>query len=394
VLPTGAPAAIDLASLVVEQALNLLSVGTMEVCLVSNNGVPDDAVISVRAGTVRKQGTMGASKSFAFPTGEENRLKFDVMSRIGSGNVVLKPASIDASSLYKVTLSPSMSCEVQIKRSGEHPPVTNLGIEDSPVKISAAAGAKEAKDYLESKGLLSFLQGVLHVVIKDKPDDPYTFMARCFMNGFDDVPHATGGEGVCQEKTVDSKIPQASVHKEGGETAKGKETLEHESAPRQEVKELEEVNKEESAPPDCSPPAAQDTVKSSSDTAAAVKQAETPAAAPVPASVEAPAPPVATPAVAASAPAPIPAPASAPAPAPMVPAQPSAKEVAPPAKETAPAKKDASPAPVFTTPARSCAYAPLMAHSLYAPEAPMMVNYHPMHMGAACPGMAQTCLFI
>jgi len=176
----------------------------MEVCLRSSNGVPDDAVISVRAGNVRKQATVGASRSFTFPTAEENRLRFDVMSRIGAGHAILKPMSFEASTVYKVALSEAMWCEVEVKRHTDGLPQTNCNLEDSPVKLSPAAGAKEAKDYLEKKGLLTFLQGVLHVVIKEKPEDPYTFMARCFMNGFDDVPHAT----------ADCEPPKQAVHTE------------------------------------------------------------------------------------------------------------------------------------------------------------------------------------
>jgi len=350
----------------------------MEVCLLSNSGVPDDAIISVRAGSVRKQGTLGSCKAFGFPNGEENRLKFDVMSRIGAGNLVLKPASIDASSVYKVTLSDEMSCEVQVNRSGEHPPSKNLGIEDSPVKISAAAGAKDAKDYLESKGLLSFLQGVLHVVIKEKPDDPYTYMARCFMNGFDDVPHATG-HGL--ETNGDEKVcSQATVHKDDGDNAKSEKAAECKEAPATaghgECKKEKEqvVDKEESAPPpdlDCAAASEKEEMKTqtvASQPAAASPafeaQASAPAsAAPLPAATLLSSPP----------------------------ASESKKEVvhhAPPpatvALQQQPASTAYTPAPA---PPRHCGgYVPVMAHPFYAPEAPMMMSY-PMNAGAICNGM-------
>jgi len=361
---------------------------------VSNSGVPDDAVISVRAGSVRKQGTMGSSKSFSFPNAEEGRLKFDVMSRIGTGNLVLKPASLDASDVYKVTLSEEMSCEVQVKRPGEHHSSKNLGIEDSPVKISAAAGAKEAKEYLESKGLLSFLQGVLHVVIKDKPDDPYTYMARCFMNGFDDVPHGTGH---CNENDVVKTSSQATVHKDDANTVKGEKNEECKEAalptpqeecknedckidepkevlkeePKEETKEqpnelpTEDMkekakeepvdDKEESAPPPdgSAPSAKEEKVAPTSvvETAVALKEVT-----------------VAPPAQTATAP-------SAPVPKEIE----DAPEPAPPAVQQQPA----SAATPFVQP---CGFAPMMAYPTYAPEAPMMVNY-PMNAGAFCNGM-------
>jgi len=346
----------------------------MEVCLLSNSGVPDDAIISVRAGSVRKQGTVGSCKAFGFPSGEENRLKFDVMSRIGAGNLVLKPASIDASSVYKVTLSDEMSCEVQVNRSGEHPPSTNLGLEDSPVKISAAAGAKDAKDYLESKGLLSFLQGVLHVVIKEKPDDPYTYMARCFMNGFDDVPHATG-HGL--ETNGDEKVcSQATVHKDDGDKAKSEKTAECKEAPATaghgecEKEKEQVVDKEESAPPP------------DLDRAAASVKEETKMQ-----TVASP-PAAASPALEAQASAP----ASAALPAATLlasqPAPDNKKEVMhhdPPS--ATPASQQQSASNAYTSAPRHCGgYVPVMAHPFYAPEAPMMMSY-PMSAGAICNGM-------
>merc|ERR1719193_2806361 len=139
----------------------------MDVSICSSIGVPDDAFVSVRAGTIRKQAIMSSGKQckpFRFPTGikEENRLKYDV------------------------EMSSSMSCEIMVEETGAAASPLPAAPPDEALKSIAGSGAKakDAKEYLEKTGLLHFLQGVLHVVLKERPEDPYQFIGKYFNSGY------------------------------------------------------------------------------------------------------------------------------------------------------------------------------------------------------------------
>jgi len=159
----------------------------MEVNVKACHGVPEEAILSLRTGAVRRQAAISSKRPFRFPQLEpEGVLKFDIMQKIGSGYAVLRPLVGDGTN-YKVTLgqgsSGEMMAEIEVKPfagtvSAQEP--------DPDAQGTSGTGAKDAKQYLESTGILNFIQGVLQVVIKERPTDPFLFMARHFMQGYDE----------------------------------------------------------------------------------------------------------------------------------------------------------------------------------------------------------------
>jgi len=159
----------------------------MEVNLITKNEIPEESILSIRAGTVRRQATIASGRPFRFPkiSMDENPLKIDILKQIGSAYLVMKPGEEQ----YKVTFQtsegvPSMACEVEVK------PVEILegmdtGNGEVVDKKAEAASAKEAKDYLENHKVLQFVQAVLQTVIKERPSDPYAYIARHFMSGYE-----------------------------------------------------------------------------------------------------------------------------------------------------------------------------------------------------------------
>eukprot|EP00425_Heterocapsa_triquetra_P027708 CAMPEP_0195103586 /NCGR_PEP_ID=MMETSP0448-20130528/72602_1 /TAXON_ID=66468 /ORGANISM="Heterocapsa triquestra, Strain CCMP 448" /LENGTH=280 /DNA_ID=CAMNT_0040139301 /DNA_START=80 /DNA_END=919 /DNA_ORIENTATION=- len=155
----------------------------MEVSLLASNGISDNAILSVRAGTVRRQAPINSGRPFRFPkiSMEENPIKIDVLQQIGTAYLVLKPNEAQ----YKVSFgdNKSMACELEVKKlEGASPVEVN---EDAGPAKESAASAKDAKEYLESHQILQFVQAVLQTVIKERPSSPYEYMAKHFMGGYD-----------------------------------------------------------------------------------------------------------------------------------------------------------------------------------------------------------------
>jgi len=158
----------------------------MNVSLVSKKNVPDDAIISIRSGAVRRQGAANANKPFVFPQsavdGGDCVVKVDIMQNIGSGYIVLRPNQKEGRQ-YEVILGDNdMACEIKIDPTGND--VTPAPAEDD----AATAKTKQAaKQYLEGTGLLPFVQGVLQVVAKQQPQDPFAAMAKHFNSASDEA---------------------------------------------------------------------------------------------------------------------------------------------------------------------------------------------------------------
>jgi len=158
----------------------------MNVSLVSKRNVPDDAIISIRSGAVRRQGAANANKPFVFPQsavdGSDCVVKVDIMQNIGSGYIVLRPNQKEGRQ-YEVVLGDNdMACEINIDPTGVASP-------SAPAEDDAATAKTKqaAKQYLDGTGLLPFVQGVLQVIAKQQPQDPFAAMAKHFNSASDEA---------------------------------------------------------------------------------------------------------------------------------------------------------------------------------------------------------------
>merc|ERR1719145_575549 len=104
---------------------------------------------------------------------------------------------------YEVIMGdkPDMACDLVVKPAdGERPSAPE---EDS---TAAAKTKQDAKAYLEATGLLQFVQGVLQVVAKQQPQDPYAAMAKHFLSASDEsVPLEPGSQKVAPAKPTSPK---------------------------------------------------------------------------------------------------------------------------------------------------------------------------------------------
>merc|ERR1719350_1755679 len=75
-----------------------------------------------------------------------------------------------------------MACEIQIDPTGAESPSAPAADDATTAKTKQAA-----KQYLEGTGLLPFVQGVLQVVAKQQPQDPFAAMAKHFNSASDEA---------------------------------------------------------------------------------------------------------------------------------------------------------------------------------------------------------------
>jgi len=165
---------------------------------VTDHGLPEDAIVSIRFGTTRRQAPLESvsTNPLKFPSSLESvcePLKIDVLKPIATTRLVVHPHEDQytigfdppAQSALQ-TLSPDDGDEIQedmyiglnikptTSGSNERPDGSVRPGSAMPVKFQDAAAS--AKDYLEQHGLLRYVQSMLHAVIQVKPKDPYAFM--------------------------------------------------------------------------------------------------------------------------------------------------------------------------------------------------------------------------
>lgn len=153
-----------------------------QISLVSHVGIPEDALLSIRAGSVRRQAALSAGKSFKFPKigMAESPIKIDILQPIGTAYVVCKPGHGNYQAVFQGNCAEGMSCEVEISSADEDEK------DDKEAEAAEIARtAQDAKAYLESHSILSFVQAVLQTVVKERPADPYALIARHFSCGYE-----------------------------------------------------------------------------------------------------------------------------------------------------------------------------------------------------------------
>lgn len=134
-------------------------------------------------------------------------MRVAVLQQVTSGYLVLKPSD----GQYQVKFDSGASCEVAVTKVAG-------GEDDSreaepKEKRDTAASATEAKDYLERHNVLQFVQAVLQAVIKERPQDPYAYMARHFMSGYSDKDVRSPKPGVSPKASASPQDASSLVER-------------------------------------------------------------------------------------------------------------------------------------------------------------------------------------
>jgi len=112
---------------------------------------------------------------------------------------------------YKVVLTrddaeSEMACEVDIK----HLDSGTAEKQPDAAKPSSTFSVQNAQSYLDDHGVLQFIQGMIQALVKERPTDPYKYMGRHILNGYD-----VGGSA---PKPPCGKASEKGIHHQAHET--------------------------------------------------------------------------------------------------------------------------------------------------------------------------------
>lgn len=215
--------------------------------MVSTEGIPEGCVLSVRAGSTRRQAPVSADRPFRFPTSPPDALPFkvDVLEPVASARLILRPgeerrtdcqytipleeagaaegADVDGKMNVTIAVRPTEEQkeldEKNAKKVAESPADGDASRPQSSSKKRSPAGssassrhgqASAAREYLDQHNLVEFTQLLVQSVIKEQPERPYAFMAKQFYFP-DPKPRSSSGPGDV-EPAPTGGIPTPSPH--------------------------------------------------------------------------------------------------------------------------------------------------------------------------------------
>jgi hypothetical protein len=170
--------------------------------LVEADGIPEGCLLSVRAGATRRQAAIEIDKpcqlSFPKNIAHGSPLKVDLLAVLGSCSIETKALcdtySCDVKSNYggsdmqiklrvKEDMDAVYNAHAKNLRSSSCPPNNPESMDENfpnssyilNVQSPAVVGAHA---YLDSHGLLTWLHDVLQILIRDRPDDPWSYIDR------------------------------------------------------------------------------------------------------------------------------------------------------------------------------------------------------------------------
>lgn len=153
-----------------------------EILVASTWGVPADCVVSIRCGGVRRQAPLdvAAKQVLKFPVGRDalnEPLKIDVLRPVATARLVIHPHEDE----YSIGFLDNDNMEIGLNiKPGEPGKTASVGKESRPTSAKSAIGkleaATSAREYLETHGVLRYVQGLLHALIQLRPEDPFLFM--------------------------------------------------------------------------------------------------------------------------------------------------------------------------------------------------------------------------
>lgn len=163
---------------------------SMEVTLAESENLPEGCLLSIRAGTTRRQAPADPDKFvLRFPKGQlhADMFKVDALMPIGNAVLGLEPGRdrYDVSFGNKDGLDLAMKVTLLIREAVQAAGETSTPV--APDRVEAAGSpaatasrrhrlAVSAQSYLNRHGLLKWAQVLFQELIKDQPDDPWAYI--------------------------------------------------------------------------------------------------------------------------------------------------------------------------------------------------------------------------
>eukprot|EP00928_Gymnodinium_smaydae_P076088 TRINITY_DN5906_c0_g1_i1.p1 TRINITY_DN5906_c0_g1~~TRINITY_DN5906_c0_g1_i1.p1 ORF type:complete len:845 (-),score=215.26 TRINITY_DN5906_c0_g1_i1:451-2985(-) len=167
----------------------------MEIALLESQGLPPGCLLSLKAGTTRRQAPADPSACrirFAKGVPEGDLIKVDLLTTVGSAYIDPSKGGADgrhnvcfAKEGFQLTLKTSQELtDASQEPQGALPlGLGGLDLEGSPSRGDATPSrrhltALSAKRFLDEHKLLSWAQALFHDLIRDEPADPWTYVDR------------------------------------------------------------------------------------------------------------------------------------------------------------------------------------------------------------------------
>eukprot|EP00930_Biecheleria_cincta_P002130 TRINITY_DN103174_c0_g1_i1.p1 TRINITY_DN103174_c0_g1~~TRINITY_DN103174_c0_g1_i1.p1 ORF type:complete len:669 (+),score=104.80 TRINITY_DN103174_c0_g1_i1:40-2007(+) len=194
----------------------------MELTVVDYVGLPEGSILSVRSGPTRRQSPLPCPAPFSLPGGPWP-LRIDVLGLLGktAPSVNLTPVGEDC--LVKLPLEGKggrkMSVTLQVHdttpgavRPKTTPDMIRRGQSDADAAGASTSSLKrrgaeaDARAYLDKHRLHEFMHGLFELLLRERPEDPYKFMADRFVQ-------ASHLELQAVHVPTDALLPKAALQK-------------------------------------------------------------------------------------------------------------------------------------------------------------------------------------
>lgn len=169
----------------------------MELTILDYMGLPEGSILSVRSGPTRRQSPLPCPAPFSLPGGPWP-LRIDVLGLLGktAPGITLNPIGEDC--LVKLPLEGKaghkMSVTLQVHdttpgaaRPKTTPDLVRRGQLDADAAGATASSLKrrgaeaDARAYLDKHRLHEFMHALFELLLRERPEDPYKFMADRFV---------------------------------------------------------------------------------------------------------------------------------------------------------------------------------------------------------------------
>lgn len=172
----------------------------MELSILEALGLPEGSILSVRSGPTRRQSPLPCSAPFRLPAGPWP-LRIDVLALLGKSGAGASLAHLDSEGRCRVPLEArdgrKMSVTLQVydgKAASLRPktaPADHQLLKNKDNEEEAEPGANappvrrrdteaEARSYLDRHRLHEFMHALFELLLRERPDDPYSFIAERF----------------------------------------------------------------------------------------------------------------------------------------------------------------------------------------------------------------------
>lgn len=196
----------------------------MELSILDTVGLPEGSILSVRCGPTRRQSPLPCTVPFRLSVGP--LLRIDVLSLLGKSGASATLSKLDAEGRCKVPLETrdgrkmSVTLQVYDEKSGRPKPSADAvvrkeeAVDGSSPVIRKRDSEAEARSYLDRHRLHEFMHALFDLLLRERPDDPYAFIAARFQEAAlleprsaPDLPSIQKGE-----KIHSSIISTATTH--------------------------------------------------------------------------------------------------------------------------------------------------------------------------------------